>query len=292
MVELGRSKRALITFPGQEKKSDPVSGSSERSLLEKILNPYYNLVHQLSGLKDSIFFGNSFGIYAALIASGALNPEDGASLVDHRGQIVRRTEGKAAFQAELASARGEDTTLMGRTGMLRLIGIDPGKIDSKYKLSISNDYGFIKVVTGYQNALDKAVQDLGYPKGATVLEVDGAYHDIKRQSDSEEFAKLVDKTPIESPKNGQVVSSTNARILSHPDDIKEELVGMMVRPVIFKDILKVLKDNGAAFALDLDAISSFKKITGRIEDAKEWLTSFTQGEQDAFFGHFSGGSTS
>lgn len=280
--------RLLFTFPGQEKRADPEQDSAERNLLTRILEPYNSFVNRIREIRDAIYFGNSFGIYAALLATGGLAPEDGYRLVDRRGQIVRQTEDAAALAETEARGRGVDTTFMGRTGMLRLIGVPVDQrvaVQRKYRLNTSNDYGAFVVVTGYQNAISGAVTALNISRGVTVLEVDGAFHDPIRQADSELFKKDLADTRILTP-NADIVSSTNARILRHPDDIREELAGMMVRPVILSDVLRVIRESGVRVAFDFDRVRSFQKIIDKIDEAKAWLSTFSHLEEQHFFDMF------
>lgn len=277
-------RKTALVFPGQEKRvGDEDPHSPEHTLLRRILDPYEAIVQKVRKLTNVVLYGTSFGIYAALVAGESLTPEDASNLVVSRGNIVRATETRMEKQALDAAARGEDTTFMGRTGMLRLMGIDPAireKVRENFGLTLSNDYGPIVVITGYLNAINKAISELGNPKGAAILDVDGAFHNPIRQKmgDSDEFSKVVAETRVEKA-NRPVFSSTNPRELKHPDDIREELVGMMYRPVSLKEVLKAFMENGINVAFDLDQYASFKKLTGKLEEFKGKLQVFTRLEE-------------
>ena len=265
-------KSALLTFPGQEKVLE--SETPEKTLLERILEPYDRLIGHVYNLKERIvLYGNSFGIFAALAATEAMGREEAKELAFRRGQIVRQTERRFAQEEQLALEHQKDVTQLGRTGMMRLVKVSPevrANIMKKYELHESNNYGTIMVLTGRRNALSAAANELNDKKRVTLLGIDAAYHDPIRTEDSKKFALEVENAPIVKPKR-PIITSTNPRIVEHPDDIREELVGMMIRPVNLAEIVKAIKELGISIAADLDPNESFAKLTGRLEEAKTWL---------------------
>lgn len=262
----------MITFPGQERAIE--SEHPEKTLLDRILEPFDSLVGKVENLREKIImYGNSFGFFAVLAATESMKREDAKELAFKRGEIVRQTENKFEEEELRARHQGEDITQLGRTAMMRLIQVPEElrmSIMRKYQLWESNNYGGIVVLTGRKNALDLAAQEINQPKRTAILGIHAAYHDPRRKEDSITFSQVVESTPIARPKV-PILTSTNARFVEHPDDIREELVGMMVRPVKLEDIIRAIKGVGISMANDFDPNESFSKLVSRFDDAKQWL---------------------
>lgn len=262
----------LITFPGQEKAID--SENPEKTLFDRIIEPFDKLVGQVENLRERVtMYGNSFGFFAVLAATEALTREGAKTLAHTRGEIVRKTENFFADQEIEAKLNGLDLTQLGRTGMMRLVQVPEQlrlSMMEKYSLFESNNYGGIVVLSGRRNALDQAAEEMDLPKRVAMLGVHAAYHDPIRTADSLEFKKVVEQTPIAKSKL-PILTPTNARFIDHPDDIREELVGMITSPVKLEEILKAVRELGIQMTADFDPNESFSKLSSRMGDVKQWL---------------------
>jgi len=188
---------------------------------------------------DEIAFvaGHSLGEYTALVASGALSFEEGLRLVRERGRLMKE-----------AGRRNPG-------GMVAVIGLDPTTIDEVCR-SVAQSKGLCLrianhnspqqyVVAGHKEALEEAVPLLK-AKGAkrvVPLAVTGAFHTELMSQAVEGLKKALAEVEIRKP-HTPVVANTTARPLEEPEEIREELINQLERPVLWKDSVEFMARNG------------------------------------------------
>ncbi|MFJ4825675.1 ACP S-malonyltransferase [Streptomyces bacillaris] len=160
--------------------------------------------------------GHSVGELTAAVYAGALAPADAVRLAAVRGRAM------AAACAETPTSMaavvgGDEPDVLGRIAELGLYAATfngPGQI----------------VAAGAVEDLDRLAADP--PPGATVkrLPVAGAFHTPYMESARRTVAAAAARTPFLRP-TGALLSNTDGRIVSDPDDLRTRLVEQLVGPV-------------------------------------------------------------
>jgi [acyl-carrier-protein] S-malonyltransferase len=242
-------------FPGQGGKKYN-SKTPDQDLLKESLRNHQQLLDLIKGNKPKIIFGNSYGLYAALVAAGVITVAVALDLARRRAQIVEEAEDDRVKSG------------LAPTGMMSVIGKDVDYAKSlaeKYKLNISNYNGpLAHVLSGPRDLLEKAAEEVGVR--ARIMDIAGAYHDLKyRARDIEKYAPIVRRAPMQKLESGVVVvSSTDPRELKSEDDFREEMVLQMGRPVDIPEANKKIEQAGGEDAVDAGPGDGMQKIFQRI----------------------------
>ena len=179
--------------------------------------------------------GLSLGEYTAMVFAGVMDFEAGLRLVQQRG---------AAMQA------ASDAT---PSGMVSILGLERVQVEALCEkaregetLQIANLLcpGNI-VISGTNGACERAAElapSLGAMK-AVPLAVAGAFHtEIMRPAD-ERLAEALARVRMQKPRI-PVVSNVDARPHGDPAEIRELLVGQVLRPVLWEDSMRYLLQQG------------------------------------------------
>jgi [acyl-carrier-protein] S-malonyltransferase len=102
------------------------------------------------------------------------------------------------------------------------------------------------VISGTNEAIDKAIEVLSNAgaKRAIKLNVGGAFHSPLMQPAKEELAKAINETEFSQP-ICPVYQNVNAKPVSKPDEIKENLIAQLTSPVRWTEIVKNMIADGA-----------------------------------------------
>lgn len=261
----------LEAFPGQGGKRYG-SATPERDLLEETIagherlrqiNPYFN---------PDFLFGNSYGLYAALVVAGVIGFKVGLELAQRRADLVRKAEAER-------EARGEE-----RTGMLSILGPTTDKVEQfarEFGIQVSNYNGpAAHVLAGGLSRLREveqgAIERLGRYR-AFLLPIEGAYHDAIRRAESLVYAQSLRNIDFQQP-GIPLISSTKPRVLKTIDDIVKELVGQMVEPVELTEAVRVWLQNGVDLVVETGPGSTIKKLSQRIVGGKARVLSLEEDE--------------
>jgi [acyl-carrier-protein] S-malonyltransferase len=184
-------------------------------------------------LKDrfepSFMAGHSLGEISALVAAGALRAEDGLRLVAARGRLMQ----------EAAEQTGDG-------GMLAVRARDRKPVEevaAETGLAIANDNAPDQLVlSGATVALEQAERLLGDCKiRAKRLPVAGAFHSPLMAPAVEPFRELVEQVEVNHP-SLPVMSCVTAAPF---EDVREQLIQAITRPVRWTDVLRALQAMGA-----------------------------------------------
>ena len=184
-------------------------------------------------LKDryepALMAGHSLGEISALVAAGALDPEDGLRLVAARGRLMQEAAeetGDGGMLAVRARERAPVEEVAAETG-----------------LSIANDNAPDQLVlSGSLAALDDAERLLGERKvRAKRLPVAGAFHSPLMEPAVEPFRQLAERVEVREP-SVPVLSCVTAAPFT---EVREQLVQAITHPVRWTDVMTALHDMGA-----------------------------------------------
>ncbi len=179
--------------------------------------------------------GHSVGEYSALVAGGALELRDALCLVRRRGELMEEH---------------------GLGGMIAIIGLDDEAVglianESGTEVANFNSPGQI-VLSGIDGAL--AVAEIAATtRGArrvVRLPVNGAFHSSLMQPVADALAPEIERVGMRTPV-APLVSNVDATAISHPDDLRRELVDQIVRSVQWVQVIETLARNGVTSATEV-----------------------------------------
>jgi malonyl CoA-acyl carrier protein transacylase len=171
--------------------------------------------------------GHSLGELAALVAAGALDPEDGLRIAVVRGALMQRA----------AEADGE-------SGMMALLGDGEvaRRLAEQHGLTPANDNSPDQlVVAGHDDALSAARREARKAGLRAVrLPIRGAFHSPAMQPVVGEFRAELDRVEFRPPRVATYSCITAAEFT----DPREELASALVRPVRWRDTMQALYRRG------------------------------------------------
>jgi [acyl-carrier-protein] S-malonyltransferase len=190
----------------------------------------------VAGLADPVaVMGHSLGEFGALVAAGSLDIFDALQLVVLRGRLMQDVE-QMAGSGGMAAVSGKN--LGGVSELARGCG-----------LVIANDNAPHQVVLSGSEAGLKALLELAPSKGvrAVRLPVRGAFHSPMMKGVAEEFRAALTNIEIRRPSLLALCSTTAAPFA----DIREDLVGGITRPVLWRQSMEQLRRCGITRFLDI-----------------------------------------
>jgi [acyl-carrier-protein] S-malonyltransferase len=179
--------------------------------------------------------GHSLGEFSALVANGTLAFEDGLVLVSKRAQAMQKA-------CEL-----EPST------MAAILGLDDevvekvcGEIQEIVVPANYNSPGQI-VISGSEKGIDIAIEKLTAlgAKRALKLKVGGAFHSPLMEPARIELEKAIDSTVFNKPLC-PVYQNVNAKAVTDPAQIKENLKSQLTSPVRWTQIVQNMIADGAS----------------------------------------------
>lgn len=213
-------------------------------------------------IKPSVVAGHSSGEYSAIIASGALNVEDGIRLVRRRGQIMSEAGSK-------------------HPGVMAAVtGISFEEIDRLCTYSASSGYVSIAnhnaprqvVISGTMKGVDTVLQ-LARKDGAKAvyLSVSGAFHSLLMKEASLEFSEVLKGVKVKTPIY-PIIGNVNASVLSSPSEIMNEMKTQMLSPVRWYETIKRMFDMGIQRFVEVGPGKVLKGLVLRINRKAEVYT--------------------
>jgi [acyl-carrier-protein] S-malonyltransferase len=205
--------------------------------------------------------GHSLGELSALCAAGALDFEDGVRLARTRGALMKaageRQPGSMAailgLDREPLQAACDEASAQHTPGVVIANDNSPGQI----------------VISGGKEAVITACA-LARAKGAKrvlPLPVSIASHSPLMSSMRNAFAEAVAATPFVEAKV-PVIANTSAQPITHPDDIRAELIAQLTSPVRWVESVHYMRAHGVINFVELgpkDVLCGLIRRT--IEDA-------------------------
>ncbi len=195
-----------------------------------------------AGVAPAAYAGHSLGEYTALTAAGGLSFTDGLRLVQARGQ---------GMQAAAAAHPGT---------MVAVLGLDDDGAEQACRqaggevwVANLNAPGQV-VLSGAREAVDAAAAAARHLGARRVLPipVSGAFHTPLMASAGEALAAALEATTLRAPRIS-VVANVDACPHHEPDEWSELLLTQLCRPVLWRQTLTRLADDGASRFVEVGA---------------------------------------
>ncbi len=204
--------------------------------------------------------GLSLGEYTALVFTNSISFEDALQLVYKRGQFMQEACDKE------------------KGTMASIIGLEESRVEEICKEA--KQYGEICaanynspeqiVISGKEEAVKKAMT-IAKEKGARAvipLKVSGAFHSTLMSPASNKLAKEIEKTNV-SKAEIPVMTNTNAKYISEPDDIKASLIKQLDNPVRWSHSIQNLIDDGIEEFYEIGPGKILSNLLKKIDKTKK-----------------------
>ncbi len=220
------------------------SGSEEELKQTRVTQPavFLHAVIAFTGIPDTrpdMVAGHSLGEFSALVANGVLSFEDGLKLVAVRA---------AAMQE--ACEQHPST-------MAAVLGLEDAKVEEICR-SVEEETGEIVVpanyncpgqlvISGSLKGIDAACIKMkaAGAKRAIVLPVGGAFHSPLMAPAEKELKAAIEKTSFSAPRC-PVYQNVTAGAVTLPEEIKQNLINQLTRPVRWTQSVQAMIADGAS----------------------------------------------
>ena len=201
--------------------------------------------------------GHSLGEFSALVASGALDFEDGLRLVASRANAMQKA-------CEINSGT-----------MAAIIGLPDEKVE-EICASVSSEGDIVVaanyncpgqlVISGNVNAVNVACEKLkeAGAKRALPLKVSGAFHSPLMQPAKDELQAAIEKTTFKSPKCS-VYQNVDAKPHTDAEEIKLNLIAQLTSPVRWTASVQTMIHDGADDFTECGPGKALQGMIGRID---------------------------
>ena len=210
--------------------------------------------------KPDMVAGHSLGEFSALVANGALSFEDGLRLVHARALAMQKAcEARPSTMAAILGLPDE-------TVEKALEEIDDVVVPANY-----NSPGQI-VISGTIEGVTAACEKLkaAGAKRALPLKVGGAFHSPLMEPARQELADAIKNTHFSKP-ICPVYQNVNAKTVSDPEEIKQNLIDQLTASVRWTQTVQNMLADGASSFLEIGPGSVLqgliKKVSTEVETA-------------------------
>lgn len=239
------------------------TGTDEQLKETKVTQPavFLHSVIQALCLGDSfnpaMVAGHSLGEFSALVASGALDFEDGLRLVASRANAMQKA-------CEINSGT-----------MAAIIGLPDEKVE-EICASVSSEGDIVVaanyncpgqlVISGNVNAVNVACEKLkeAGAKRALPLKVSGAFHSPLMQPAKDELQAAIEKTTFKTPKC-PVYQNVDANPHTDAEEIKLNLIAQLTSPVRWTASVQTMIHDGADDFTECGPGKALQGMIGRID---------------------------
>ena len=239
------------------------NGTDEQLKETKVTQPavFLHSVIQALCLGDSfnpaMVAGHSLGEFSALVASGALDFEDGLRLVASRANAMQKA-------CEINSGT-----------MAAIIGLPDEKVE-EICASVSSEGDIVVaanyncpgqlVISGNVNAVNAACEKLkeAGAKRALPLKVSGAFHSPLMQPAKDELQAAIEKTTFKTPKC-PVYQNVDAKPHTDAEEIKLNLIAQLTSPVRWTASVQTMIHEGADDFMECGPGKALQGMIGRID---------------------------
>ena len=213
----------------------------------------FKKITKLPGCQDASYVaGLSLGEYSALVAAQALSFEDAVYLVRRRGEFMEEEAHKIPGK------------------MLSVIGLDIEKIKelcrkTNTEVANVNCPGQI-VVSGQVKEIEAAgvlAKELG-AKITITLDVSGAFHSSFMKEAGVRLSQELEKVKIKTPLI-PIVSNVEAKPVTSPGEIKDNLVKQVASSVLWEDSMKFILSKGVRNFIEFGPGKVLKGLMRRID---------------------------
>ena len=239
------------------------NGTDEQLKETKVTQPavFLHSVIQALCLGDSfnpaMVAGHSLGEFSALVASGALDFEDGLRLVASRANAMQKA-------CEINSGT-----------MAAIIGLSDEKVE-EICASVSSEGDIVVaanyncpgqlVISGNVNAVNVACEKLkeAGAKRALPLKVSGAFHSPLMQPAKDELQAAIEKTTFKTPKC-PVYQNVDEKPHTGAEEIKLNLIAQLTSPVRWTASVQTMIHDGADDFTECGPGKALQGMIGRID---------------------------
>lgn len=191
--------------------------------------------------------GHSLGEYSAMVAAGALDARDAIRLVRRRGQLMQEH---------------------GAGAMAAVMGMDPAAIAEVAAAAGAEVANYNApdqtTVSGTAAAVERAME-LAKERGAKraiLLPVSAAFHSSLMAPVVEEMRGLLAETAF-APARVPLVADVDARPITHPDDLRQELVDQICASVRWTDVVATMTGAGVTTFYEVGPGKVLSGLIGR-----------------------------
>jgi [acyl-carrier-protein] S-malonyltransferase len=181
--------------------------------------------------------GHSLGQYSALVAAGAMRPDDAVRLVRRRGRLMH--EAGAVHEGTLAAIVSLDQEAV------EAICHDSGAEVANYNAPGQTVVGGPPGAVESACALAKERGGRGIP-----INVSGAFHTSLMSSAAEQFAPALEQVQIADPLI-PVLGNVTARPLRTADEVREDLLHQVKSPVRWHQSMSALEEMGIKRVIEI-----------------------------------------
>jgi [acyl-carrier-protein] S-malonyltransferase len=208
--------------------------------------------------KPDMVAGHSLGEFSALVANRALNFEDGLTLVSKRAMAMQKA--CEANPSTMAAILGLDDSKVEEI----LAGISEVVVAANY-----NSPGQL-VISGSMKGIEIACEQLkaAGARRALPLKVGGAFHSPLMEPAKIELAEAINATNFSQP-ICPVYQNVNAKRVTEPAEIKENLIAQLTSPVRWTQIVKNMLADGARNFTELGPGSVLQGLITKVDPTVE-----------------------
>jgi len=196
------------------------------------------LAHTLgASFQPDMVAGHSLGEFSALVANKTLTFEDGLRLVAKRANAMQKACVKEP--STMAAILGLDDKIVEEV----CASIDEVVVPANY-----NSPGQL-VISGSMKGIEIACEKMkaAGAKRALPLKVGGAFHSPLMEPARIELAEAINSTTFSQPVC-PVYQNVNAKAVTNPDEIKQNLIAQLTSPVRWTQIAEnMIADGGTTF---------------------------------------------
>ena len=218
------------------------------------------LAKTLKDFAPDMVAGHSLGEFSALVANGTLNFEDGLKLVAQRAMAMQK------------ACEVEPSTMAAIVGLEDAVveevcaTIDDVVVPANY-----NCPGQL-VISGSEAGIDKACEILTEKgaKRALKLVVGGAFHSPFMEPAREELAAAIEATTFNTP-TCPVYQNVDAKPVSDPAVIKENLIAQLTAPVKWTQIVQNMIADGATSFTEVGPGEVLQGLVKKVDRSMETI---------------------
>lgn len=215
-------------------------------------------------LKPDMVGGHSLGEFSALVASGALNFEDGLRLVYARAMAMQKAcEKKPSTMAAIIALPDDQVEQVCKEVSTPDDVVVPANYNCPGQLVISGDV----------DAVNKACEKLKAmgAKRALVLKVGGAFHSPLMQPAKDELQTAIEATEFHKP-TCPVYQNVDGKAHTEPEEIKKNLIAQLTRPVRWTVEVNNMVAAGANEFVECGPGRALQGMIAKITKGKEGIT--------------------
>ncbi|HLV79377.1 MAG TPA: ACP S-malonyltransferase [Chthonomonadaceae bacterium] len=209
--------------------------------------------------------GHSVGEYAALVAAGTLNFDDGLNLVRRRGELMRDAA---------RSAPGAMAAVLGLDAETARQVCEEARAAGAGLVVVANYNGAGQtVISGSPEAVEKAGA-IAREKGARrviPLAVSGAFHSPLMVAAGDALFAYLSQTAFRKPE-APVVSNVTARYVEMPDDLTGGLTRQVSGCVRWEESMQMLLQEGVDTFIELGSGDVLTGLMRRMEKSVQALS--------------------